>query len=153
VPVLDTPAGLGSTRYVTVPAPEPEAPVRTTIQDALGTADHAHPPGTFTATLLLPPAAPMFCVVGLSDVLQAAPAWETTNGSPATVIVAERELLFGFAATRYPTLPLPVPEGVVLKVIQLTGLCAVHGQAAPAVTATVPDAAEAEIEALAGEML
>ena len=39
------------------------------------------------------------------------------------------------------------------KVIQLTGLCAVHAQPEPAVTAMFPVPDAAVIEALAGEML
>ena len=67
--------------------------------------------------------------------------------------MAERELLLALAATTYPTLPVPVPEAAVLKVTQLTGLCAVHAHVVPAVTAIVPEPAEAVIDALAGEML
>jgi hypothetical protein len=69
------------------------------------------------------------------------------------VSVADRELLLLFAATAYPTLPFPVPEVGVEKVIQLTGLCAVHEHPEPAVIAMFPVPAVAEIDALVGEML
>lgn len=67
--------------------------------------------------------------------------------------VADRELLLLFAATTYPTLPLAVPEVGVENVIQLTGLCAVHEQPDPAVTAMLPEPAVDETDALVGEML
>jgi hypothetical protein len=38
------------------------------------------------------------------------------------VNVVDRALLSGFAATEYPTLPLPVPEEAVLNVTQDAGL-------------------------------
>jgi hypothetical protein len=46
-----------------------------------------------------------------------------------------------------------VPEAAVVKVIQDTGLCAVHAHPAPAVTETVPLLAAAATDVLAGEML
>jgi hypothetical protein len=46
-----------------------------------------------------------------------------------------------------------VPDVAVEKVIQLTGLCAVHEQPEPAVTLMLPDPAVAATEALVGEML
>jgi hypothetical protein len=83
---------------VTVPSPEPDAPVSTVIHDTLETAVHAHPAGRSTSTLPFAPACAMLCVLGVSVASQAAPAWVTTNDWPATVIVADRALLFGFAA-------------------------------------------------------
>jgi hypothetical protein len=41
---------------VTVPLPEPDAPVRTVIHDTLDTAVQLQPPGMATSTLPLPPA-------------------------------------------------------------------------------------------------
>lgn len=99
VPPREVPAGLASTRYVIVPFPEPDAPVSTVIQDTLGTADHAQPTGEVTATLKLAPAVATLCADGVMVALHAAPACVMTKGWPATVIVAERELLFVLAAT------------------------------------------------------
>jgi hypothetical protein len=152
VPLRDVPAGLASTRYVVLPLPVPEAPVRIEIHETLGTADHPQPPGTVMFTLPLPPAAAMFWLAGFSEASHAAPAWVITNGWPATVTVVDRELLSGLAATEYPALPLPVPPGAP-NVTQDTGLCAVHEHVRPAVTLTLPDPADAVSEALAGEML
>jgi hypothetical protein len=73
-PVRTVPAGFGSTRYVTLPSPVPDAPVSTVIQDAPETADHPQPPATVTSTLELPPAAATFCVEGVSAASHAAPA-------------------------------------------------------------------------------
>jgi hypothetical protein len=138
---------------VTVPLPEPDAPVRTVIHDTLDTADHEQPPGRAISTLSLAPAATMFCVAGVSVASQGAPAWVSTNDWPATVSVAERDALVVFAATLYPTVPFPVPDVEVENVIQLAGLDAVHAQPDPAVTAMFPVPAAAVIEALVGEML
>jgi hypothetical protein len=99
VPVRCVPLAFASTRYVTVPFPDPDAPVSTVIHDTLDTADQAHPPGTVTETLPSAPAEAMFCVVGVSAASHAAPACVMTKGRPATVIVAERELLSLLAAT------------------------------------------------------
>ena len=99
VPVREDPAGFASTRYVTVPFPEPDAPVSTVIHDALATADHEHPPGIRTSRVPLPPAATIFCVEGKSVASHGAPACVSTNDWPATVSVADRWLLVVFAAT------------------------------------------------------
>jgi len=138
---------------VTVPLPAPDVPVSTLIHDALDTAVHAQPAGNVTSTLPFPPAATTLCVVGVSVAVQAAPACVMTNGWPATVIVVERELLFGFAATAYPTLPLPDPDAAVLNVTHDAGLVAVQLHVPPAVTAIVPVLDDALTDALAGEML
>jgi hypothetical protein len=98
-PVRLCPAGLASTRYVTVPLPVPDAPLSTVIHDTPEIAAHEHPPGTVMSTLPFPPADAMFCELGVSAASHAAPAWVTTKGCPATVIVAERELLSLLAAT------------------------------------------------------
>ena len=153
VPARDVPAGLASTRYVTVPLPVPDAPVSTVIQETPGTADHAQPPGRVTFVLPFPPAAEMLCAAGLRVTSHAAPACVTTKGWPATVSVVERELLSGFAATVYSTLALPVPDVADEKVIHETGLWADQAHPEPAESTIVPDPAAAETEALDGEML
>ena len=76
-----------------------------------------------------------------------------TKGWPATVIVAERELLPGLAATTYPTPPVPLPDVGVPNVIQGAGLCAFQLQPDAAVMLTVPEPEPAVTDALAGEML
>jgi hypothetical protein len=58
-----------------------------------------------------------------------------------------------FAATLYPTVPLPVPEAPVVKVIQDALLIAVHAQVDPAVTATEPVLPAAGAAALAGSIM
>jgi hypothetical protein len=99
VPVREEPATFGSTRYVTVPLPDPEAPVSTVIHDALATADHEQPPGIRTSRVPLPPPATTFWVEGMSVASHGAPACVRTNDWPATVSVAERWLLVLFGAT------------------------------------------------------
>ena len=66
VPLREVPAGLASTRYEIVPAPEPDAPLSTVIHGTLGTAVHAHPPGSATLVLKVAPAAATLCAAGLS---------------------------------------------------------------------------------------
>ena len=99
VPVLVAPAGLAATRYVTVPLPDPEAPVRTVIHDTPGTAFQAQPAGTLMSTASSSPAARMLCVAGVNVASHAAPACVMTNAWPATVNVAEREAVPVLAAT------------------------------------------------------
>jgi hypothetical protein len=125
----------------------------TVIHDTLGTAVHAHPPGSVTLVLKLAPPAATLWAVGLSVASHVAPAWVMTKGWLATVIVADRELLFGLAWTEYPTLPLPLPDVDVLNVIHDAGLDALQAHPDPAVTLTFPEPAAAVTDALAGEML
>ena len=137
---------------MTVPFPDPAAPV-TVIHDALETAFHAQPPGSVTLALKFPPAAEAFCVAGDKVASQGAPVCVMTNDWPAMVSVVERELLSGFAAMAYPTLPFPVPELVVVKVTHEAGLVALQPHAAPAVMAMLPVPDVDATEALEGEML
>ena len=74
------PFGFASTRYVTVPLPEPEAPVSTVIHETLDTAVQVQPAGTVTSTLELAPAATMLCVAGVSVASHVAPACVMTKG-------------------------------------------------------------------------
>ena len=152
VPVLVVPAGLAATRYVAVPFPEPDAPVSIVIHETPGTAVHAQPEATLTLTLPSSPAAAMFWVVGVSVMPQAAPACVITNDCPATVSVAERELLAVFAATLYPIVALPVPDEGVVNVTHDGAFCVFQKHPSPDVTAIVPLLAEAGSDALVGEM-
>ena len=133
--------------------PDPEAPVRTVIHDTPGTAFHAQPDGTLMSTASSSPAARMLCVAGVNVTSHAAPACVITKDCPATVNVVDREVLVVFAATEYPTEPLPVPDVAVENVTQLAGLCAVHAQPEPAVMAMLPVPEVDATEALDGEML
>ena len=152
VPVRVVPAGLAATRYVTVPFPDPDAPVSVVIHETPGTAVQLQPEATLTLTLPSSPAAAMFWVVGVSVMPQAAPACVITNDCPATVSVVDRELLVVFAATLYPTVALPVPDVGVLNVTHDALFCVFQKHPSPAVTAIVPLPAEAGSDALVGEM-
>src|SRR6478672_1220001 len=57
------------------------------------------------------------------------PSWLKVIVRPATVMVPMRGELLGFASTRKPTLPLPLPEEPDVIVIHETLLWAVQGQA------------------------
>jgi hypothetical protein len=72
---------------------------------------------------------------------------------PAIVIVPARGLVEGFAATLYPTVPLPDPVAPLVTVIHAALLVAVQLQPATDVTATVPLLAPPATETLAGERL
>ena len=72
------------------------------------------------------------------------------NVCPAIVSVPVRLLEPVFAATEYSTVPLPLPLLPDVIVIQLTLLAAVQVQPVPAVTATLPVAAVAVRDRLAG---
>jgi hypothetical protein len=73
------------------------------------------------------------------------------NTCPAIVSVPVREDVAVFAATLYPTVPLPLPLAPELMVSQVTLLVAVHAQPAATVTLTVPLDAEAPTEPLDDE--
>ena len=74
------------------------------------------------------------------------------NVFPATVMVALRAAP-PFAATRYSTEPLPLPDSPDVMVSQLAFPVAVHAQPDPAVTVIVPlDPSEPTLS-LDGEML
>jgi hypothetical protein len=100
VPVRVDPDAFASTRYVTAPEPDPEAPVSTVIQDTVETAVQLQPDGMATSTApLFVPAAGTLWVVGVSVPSHGAPACVITNDWPATVSVVDRELLVLLAAT------------------------------------------------------
>jgi hypothetical protein len=99
VPLRVEPFGFASTRYVTVPFPDPDAPVNTVTHETLETADHEQPVDNATSTLEFAPAATMLCVAGVSVASHGAPDCVMTWGCPATVIVADREVLDVLAAT------------------------------------------------------
>ena len=90
----------GATAYWTVPFPAPDAPAVTVIQAALLVAVQEQAVFPATVTDALDPVAGT--VTDIGDIVivasHAAPACVTTNGWPATVIVAERELLLLLAA-------------------------------------------------------
>ena len=57
---------------------------------------------------------------------------------PAAVIVPVRLAPLAFAATVYPTVPLPAPDAGGVIVIHVVLLVAVQGQPVPEVTLNVP---------------
>src|SRR5207244_7607218 len=64
VPVREVPAVFAATLNVTLPLPEPDAPVVTVIHVALLTAVHAQPVGAVTVVLPVPPPATTDWLVG-----------------------------------------------------------------------------------------
>jgi len=88
--------------------------------------------------------------VGVSDGLQASPAWLTVKVSPATVMVPERGLLLGFGSAEYDIEPFsPDPVAPPVTAIHEALLLAVHVQSLAAcdtTTAPVPPAAATACE-------
>ena len=64
VPIRDAVPGFAATVNVTVPGPDPAAPVVTVIQVALLTAVHAHPTEPLTVTVTEPPVPDSDCPDG-----------------------------------------------------------------------------------------
>ena len=82
---------------LTVPVPLPVAPAVIVIHAALLVADQAQPVPAVTVAEPVVAAAPADCVVGDTENVQAAAAWLTVTVTPATVAVAVRATVFGFA--------------------------------------------------------
>jgi hypothetical protein len=119
--------------------PAPLAPAVIVIQDADVVAVQAQPLPAETAILRELPPLGTNSLSGATVYSQAdAPAWVTVWVCPPTVIVPDRDVVAVFAATRYVTVPLPVPEPPAVMEIQLTLLEAVHWQAAVVVTEILP---------------
>jgi hypothetical protein len=120
---------------VTAPFPLPVAPVVTVIHELLLVAVHAQPFAVKTETEKpFPPPAATDCEGGLSEKEHGA-AWLTVNVSPAIVSVPVRAMPV-FAATLYPTDPLPLPLLPEVTVSHEALLLAVHVQPLAVVTAT-----------------
>src|SRR5262249_3798284 len=67
------------------------------------------PPDAVTPTVPLPAAAPGDALVASNVNVHGAPACVTVKVCPAIVSVPVRGVVVRFAATAYPTVPLPVP--------------------------------------------
>lgn len=107
---------------VLVPVPE------TVIQATLLLAVHEQPGVVVTVTAYGPPLAAADCEVGDRVKPHAAAAWFTVNVRPPTVIVPVRDVVFGFAATRYETFALPEPTPPAVIVIHEAWLVAAQLQ-------------------------
>ena len=95
-------------------------------------------PVAVTITVPLPPAAPMFWLVGaIVNEHAASPSCVTVNVCPATVMVPLRPAP-RFGGTANATDPLPVPDALEVTVIHRALEAAVHGHVPPVVTATDP---------------
>ena len=75
---------------VTVPSPEPLAPLVTLSHGALLAAFHVHPLAAVTAVVDNPPAAVSVREVGETPNVQVIPLWVTVTVCPATVNVPTR---------------------------------------------------------------
>jgi hypothetical protein len=135
VPVRSGPVFAATVR-LTVPFPEPAAPLPTAIHGALLVAVQAHPPVVCTSKVRVPPAAGTSLPAAESANVQPWP-WFTVNGRPAIVSVPDRAGPV-VAETVKRTVPFATPLDPSVTRIQSTGLAAVHGQPLPLVTFTVP---------------
>src|SRR5205814_4556552 len=109
VPVRDVPAVFAATLNVTLPLPEPDAPVVTVIHVALLTAVHAQPVGAVTVVLPVPPAAATDWLVGEIVSVQVMPTCVTVALLPPAVMVPVRDDVDVFAAAVTEIDPLPEP--------------------------------------------
>jgi hypothetical protein len=123
---------------VTVPLPEPLAPLVIVNHDALLVAVQLHPVGAVTVIEAVPPAAAMVRAVLDSVYVHATPACVTVTVCPAIVRVALRDEVAVFAVAVTVTVPLPDPLAPLVSVSQLALLVAVQVQPAGAVTVTEP---------------
>lgn len=129
---------LAAADRLTAPLPDPVPPELIVSQLALLDAVHEQAPGAVTLTDSCPPFAPTDCVAGKAVYVHVSAACEIVTVWPATVSVAERTLVVAFAATEYPTGPLPDPDAPDVIVIHPAFEAAIHAQPVPADTETEP---------------
>lgn len=91
-----------------------------------------------TETEPSPPAAGTDALEGAIEYEHGAAACVMVNVLAPTATVPVRDVVVGFAATVYETLPLPLPVAPLLTVIHEELLAAVHAQPVAAVTLMVP---------------
>jgi hypothetical protein len=127
----------GSTVNVTVPFPDPDAPLVTVIHALLVVAVHGQPAAAVTVLLPLPPDAVNDWLTGDTVGEHEFPACVTVNVAPAIVSVPVR-LPPVFGATSNVMEPSPVPDAPLATVIHALLLTAVHGQSIGAVTVPLP---------------
>ena len=151
VPVRCAVAALVVALKVTVPLPDPLAPLPIVSQAALLVALHAQPVAAVTAVVDEPPAAVSVRDVGDTPKVQAAPLCVTVTVWPATVRVPVRPAVAVLAVALNVTVPLPDPLAPPLTVSQAALLVAVQPHPAPAVTAVVEEPAAAVIVRAVGE--
>src|SRR5439155_1214563 len=151
VPVRDVPAVFAATLNVTLPLPEPDAPVVTVIHASLLTAVHAHPVGAVTVVLPVPPPATTDWLAGEIVSVQVMPTCVIVALLPPALIVPLRDDVEVFAAALNEMDPLPVPLAPAVIVIHASVVVAVHEQPVGAVTPTVPDPPPTTTACVAGE--
>ena len=121
---------------VTVPLPDPLAPLVMVNHGALLVAVQLQPAGAVTAIEAEPPAAGIIRSVGDNVYVHGAPPCVTVTVCPAMVSVALRNAAEVFAVAATFTVPLPDPLAPLVIVNHAALLVAVHVQPAPAVSGT-----------------
>jgi hypothetical protein len=139
VPVLaDVPVS-GATVKPTVAAPCPLAPLVTEIQLTLLAAVHEQAAPALTATVpFVAPVDGTVTAAGAIEGLQATPFCVTVKVRPPIVSVPVLDVVPVYAATEYPTVPLPWPLAPLVTVIQAAPLAAVQAQPPAELTVTLP---------------
>jgi hypothetical protein len=134
--------------------PDADPPPATAIQLRLLEVVHVQPvPFAVTVNDPLPPVIARLRVAGVTVKEHDAAAWFTVKFWPAIASVADRAVVFGFAATLNPADPLLVPLAPLVIVIHETGDVADQAHPEGAVTVTVPVSPPAAIDALDGEIV
>jgi hypothetical protein len=129
VAARDAPVVFADAVAVTVPLPDPFAPLITVSHDALLVAVQPQPVAAVTVSAALPPATTMLEVVGETVNVHVMPGCTTVTAFPAAVSVALLEVVVVLAVAVTLTVPLPDPLAPLITVVQ--------PQPAPAVTATL----------------
>src|SRR5262249_2602973 len=152
VPVRGVVVRFAATAYPTVPLPVPLDPdVTVNHVGALLVAVQVQlPTDAVTPTVPLPAAAPGDALVASRVNVHGAPACVTVNVCPAIVSVPVRGVVVRFAATAYPTVPLPMRRAPAVTVNHVGALLVAVQVQLPteAVTLTVPLPAAALGDAL-----
>lgn len=134
-----------------VPPPLPVAPLVIVTHEAALVAFQVQPAPVVTVTAPVPPVAATDWLVE-EMAYEQAPACVRVNADPAIVSVPTRLVVAVFAEKPNATVPVPEPEAPDVRLIQELLLAAVHAQPAAAVTALLPEPADAITDWLAGEI-
>ena len=129
----------GLTETATVPLPVPASALVIATHDEFPLAAHEHPAPAVTVTLTVkvPPAAPMFSLVGEMENAHAAAACVIVTTLVPMVSVAMREPPV-LAPTMNATVPLPVPDAPLVMTTHVWLADAVHAHWLPVSTDIVP---------------
>lgn len=154
VPVRAADDALAAALNDTVPLPLPlAAPAIDSHDPAFDDAVQAQPAGAVTEVEPLPPPGATDWLPGAIAKLHEVPAWVTANARPATVTVADRDVVAPLAATENGTAPAPAPAVAPVSVIHDADVAADQEQPVATLTERLPLPPDAAAAWLDGETL